>query len=665
MINGNGKVRFGGYIYGFGNVDSYGWPAASGFRPTSVLDTMPPVLTADTVCGDYLYTATEFRNIPDPPRVEPQDSDQVETGVAIIDFVPGGNSYNYRIELLTADDLPRDPSFKEFQFQLVVIDPSQDARAEFFVQDWADNFTYDTVEYFAPKLEFAPDPLQFGEVRLGQSKQLDLTITNVGDGPVKLTESVIQDGSYYNIVAGNVPPDITLDPQQSHVFTIEYVGLRETDDIETDFDLDTLLITADCGETKIGLEGVAAIPCIQVEDFDAGTIGVGDERCKAGGLRVQNPGSDTLVITDITGFVGTNFTVTNLTPALPISILPKGEVFLETICYSRTDVGTDDIDVTFTSNAENADDNLQPDQTCDPDSVSNWIGNTESPGPGIVGHNWLKRRVNTLHEEFGVVQVYNSGNQVLTVTDVTFADGTKYFPPGTGEADYVFKLGSLLDNGAQIASKPISNDEFVYVEAWFRPAAVQVYSADIQPVWAEDDVPDRTAQLEGEGIIPEIETEGAVITCTDSPEGVPVTRDLVITNNGSEDLTVTNLRLAAGTDPAWRFANPQPAPSITVPFTPGSNSVNIPVEFTRPAGNNGAFALTVEFEHDAVPGNGQDDQITPITATEQFTVGSCSGPAIEVTDIDFGRQLANCDAPILEFTITNTGGAPCRSRFVR
>ncbi len=653
VIAGNGKVLFGGYIYGFGNVDSYGWPAASGFRPTSVLDTMPPELTADTVCGDYIYTATEFRNIPDPPRAEPRDSDQVETGVAIIGFVPGGNSYNYRLELLTAQDLPRDPPFYEFQFQLVVIDPSQDARAEFFVQDWADNFTYDTVEYFAPKLEFSPDPLRFGEVRLGQSRQLDLTITNVGDGPVKLTESEIELGDYFTIVAGNLPPDVTLDPQQSHTFTIEYRGERETTDILSDFDLDTLVVTADCGETRIGLEGVAAIPCILVDDFNAGTIGIGDERCKAGGLRVRNPGSDTLVITNITGFAGTNFTVTNLTPPLPITILPKGEVFLETICYSRSDVGVDSIDVTFTSNAENPLDVGGP--YCNSDSVSTWEGATESPGPGIVGHNWLKRRVNTLHPEFNVVRVYNSGNKVEVLQEVTFADGSKYFPAGSGEANYVFKIGELLQNGNVVNDVQLSNNEEVFVEVWFRPAAVQVYSATIIPVW-EGDVPDREALLEGEGIIPEIETEGAVITCGDSPEGVPVTRDLVITNNGSEDLTITNIRLAAGTDPAWQFAAPPPLPVFTVPFTAGNNTVRIPIEFTRPAGNNGAFALTVEFEHDAVPGNGQDDVITPVTATENFTVGSCSGPAIEVTDIDYGRQLANCETPILEFTITNTGG---------
>ena len=647
-LNGNGNVKFGGYIYGYGSVDSYGWPAASGFRPTTSFDTMPPVLTAEDLCGDFAYTATEFRNIPDPPRDEPLDSDQVETGMALIDFVPSGVSYNYRIVLITAQTMPRDPSFKEFKFRLEVIDKTKDAYAEFFVQDWADNITYDTVQYFAPQLSFAPSPLKFGEIRLGTTKTMDVTVRNEGDGPVTLKSNTFKTGTYFSIVNGSLPPEVVLEPAQTHTFTIQYSGDRETADIERDFDLDTLTIEADCGEAEFGMEGVAGVPCIVVEDFKVGTVGAGEERCKAGGLRVRNQGSDTLVITDITGFLGTNFTVTNLTPALPIRVLPKAAVNLETICYQRNDVGTDSIDVVFRSNADGP--------FCESDSISVWTGATESPGPGIIGHNWLLRRENTLHPEFGVVNVYNSGNQSLTVRDVTFADGSKYFPAGSNEANYVFKLGRLLDNGAPVTDFAVSNGSSVFVEAWFRPADDVAYSATIVPVWAQAEVPARSALLEGEGTLPTITTQGAVLTCAETPEAVAVSRDLVFTNNGTEDLTITNLRLAAGSDPAWAFAAPGPAASFVVPFVAGSNVVRVPVEFTRPTLNNNAFALTVEFEHDAVRGNGTDAVITPVTATERFTVGSCSGPAIEVTDIDFGRNLASCDAPILEFTITNTGG---------
>ena len=652
-ITGNGKVKFGGYIYGFGRWDSYGWPAASGFKPTGVLDTMPPQLVADTLCGDFTYTATEIRNIPDPPRNPPGDSDQVETGVSQIIFVPDAPNVNYRINLITDQDMPfrRDPFYTKFDFMLEVIDKSKDAYAEFMVWDYADNVTYDTVWYFADDLTFTPNPLNFKEIRLGTKKQLDVTVTNDSDGEVTLTESTIQTGTYYAIVAGQLPPEKTLQPTESHTFTIEYSGDRETIEVETDWDLDTLIVTSDCGEFKIGIDGVASLPCIVVENFEAGTIGIGEEKCKNGGLRIRNPGSDTLVITAINGYQGSNFTLSNPSdPALPIVILPKKDVFLKAVCYQRTDVGVDSIDVVFTSNATGAPTLMECGTI---DSISTWTGRTNTPGPRIAGHNWLKRRLNTLHPEFGEVRVWNTGNRQITLTDVTFADGTKYFPAGTGEADYVFKLGRILDNGTPVTDVGLLDGKEVFVEAWFRPAIEIVYTAPIVPVWADGSVDPVSDVLEGEGMIPQQATVGGFLTCAATPEGQTVTSDLVITNaSGSEDLTISNLRFAAGTDPSWAWATP-PADPLTV--AQGA-SVNIPVNFTRPIGNNLGFNLTVEFDHDAVRGNGADATITPISETEAFGVGSCSGPDILVTNINYGRQLANCDEPQLDFTISNTGG---------
>ncbi|MBI2794780.1 MAG: choice-of-anchor D domain-containing protein [Ignavibacteria bacterium] len=643
-ISSNGKIKFGGYIYGFGNFDAYGWPAASGFRPVGVLDTMPPLLKADSLCGDFTYRATELRNIPDPPVPEPIDTDQVETGVAVIDTVPGSNSYNYRLVLITSQDMPRDPSWKVFDFRWEVIDKSKDAYAEFFVQDWADNFTYDTIRYFADKLLFTPNPLKFGKIRLGTNKQLDLTVKNISDGSVKLTEALLEVGTYFMIAEFPIPPAVTLQPGASWTFKIVYDGRRETSDVTKDFDLDSLVIKTTCGQFKIGLEGVAAIPRIRVADFNAGTVGIGEERCKTGGLRIQNPGSDTLIVSSMTGYAGQNFTVSSPTiPRIPFTIPPKGEVFLEKICYERSSVGSDSIDVTFGNNGDG------------PDSISTWVGKTEAPGPGIEGYNWLKRRVNTRHQAFA--RVYNSGNQVLRLTDVTFADGSKYFPTGSTDATFVFKIGSIFSGGTPVTSIDLSNGQSVDVLVEFRPAAVQVYSEKIIPVWATPGIDPREAFLEGEGIVPLIETQGASLNCNESPEYTAATRDLVITNNGSMDLTITRLAFATGSDPAWQFGTPAPTTPFIVPFAAGINVMRIPIVYTRPVGYIGGSALTVEIDHDATPGTGIDSvSYPPMSATERFIVGSCAGPDISVTNIDFGRLRANCDDRQLDFTILNTGG---------
>jgi hypothetical protein len=648
VIEGNGKVKFGGYIYGYGQVDSYGWPAASGFKPTGIVDTLPPVLTFTEECGDYTYEATELRNIPDPPLPEPIDTDQVDQGIADIQFVQEANNYNYQIVLVT-EGFPRNPSHKRFSFRLEVIDKSKDAYAEFYVQDWFDNFTYDTVQFFADDIAFNPASLKFGELRLGTKKQMDVTITNNSPGPVTLTESRLETGTYYTIVSGVLPPTVTLAPNEKHTITVEYDGRRDTRDVTKDFDTDTLIVNTECGVFRVGLEGVASVPCIVVENWDAGIRGVNDDVCKPGGLRIQNPGSDTLVITAITGYQSTNFRLsTPFTPALPIKILPKGEVFLKDVCYRRADVGNDSIDVVFSSNADGP--------FCTSDSVSWWKGGTQAPGPNIIGYDWLRRRVMTLHPARAYVQ--NTGTSSLTLTGVRFVStGNQYFPAGATEANYVFKIGQILIDNIPVTNPTLNQGTpQVDVEVFFRPGAVQVYSAMIEPVWAEAGIPGRTAELRGEGIIPTIQTQGASLTCAQTPEEQRVTTNLVITNNGNADLTIFNIGFAPGSDPAWQFAAPPPPPSFVVPYGAGNNSVSIPIEFTRPLGNNNAFNLTVEFEHDAVPGNGNDAIITPIAATERFNVGSCSGPDIVVTNIDFGDNLANCVQPVRTFTITNTGG---------
>lgn len=644
-ITGNGKVKFGGYIYGFGDVDAYGWPAASGFRPTTSFDTMPPLLTYTEKCGDYTFEATELRNIPNPPVTPPKDSDQVETGIAVIDTVMDEGSYNYQLVLLTADlplPSPSEGSFKRFQFQWNVINKEKDAYCVFYVEDFAGNLTVDTIRYYAPKLVFEPPLVNFGKLRLGSKSQMDLKVTNVSGDTVSLERTRILKGGYFTVVGGALPPVVKLADGQSVVVRIEYDGSRETTNLLTDHDIDTIEISTECAPFKIGLEGVAAIPRIVVEDFDAGVVSIGERACKNGGLKIQNPGSDTLIISAISGYGGTNFSVSTPTvPPLPIAVAPKAEVFVTEICYQRSDVGSDSINVNFGNNGAG------------PDSVSQWTGETQTPGPRISGYDWQKRRVNTLHS--AQVHVRNDGNQPLVIRAVTFADGTQYYPAGSNDANFVFKISGITQGGVPVTDKTLQNGESVDAMVEFRPAARQVYAEQIRPVWVEANVSVVTAMLEGEGIQPNIATTGASMTCPETPEGTPAVRNLVITNDGNMDLTCT-IAFAAGSDPQWSWQTP-PANPVVVPFTPGSNSVSIPVVFTRAVGNNAGSTLTIDIMHDAIPGNGTDSVIAgPVKATEQFSVGSCTGPDIAVTDIDYGRKLANCDMPVLEFTITNTGG---------
>ncbi len=641
-ITGNGKVKFGGYIYGYGPVDAYGWPAAAGFRPTGFIDTMKPVITGSSVCGDYTFEATELRNIPDPPR-NPRvgDSDQVEQGIAMIDTIPGSNSFNYRLELITAPEFSSNPPYYRFKYEWRVIDKSKDAYCKYFVSDFFGNTTEDSCFYFADKVSISPNPLNFGKLRLGSKSTLDVTLTNNSDAAINLTNSRLIAGTYFRVVTGGMPPVVTIPAKGTHRITIEYTGSRETQNIRTDFDQDTLIVNTDCGVFPVPMVGVAAIPKITVNDFDAETVSVNQKACKAGGIRITNPGSDTLVITSINGYGGTNFTVTP-PPSLPIVIPPDSSFDLKEVCYQSSTVTVDEINVTFGNNGDG------------PDSVSNWKGNTQSPGPIIRGYDWSERRVGTLHTAYGLVT--NTGNQELTLRAVTFQGGGQYYPAGATEANYVFKIVGLYNGGNPVVLPKISNGSTVDVLVMFRPDAEAVFTATIVPEWVEAGVDPRTARLDGIGILPKIATAPITLNCQETPEGVPTQRTITVTNAGSMPLTLTAMQFQGGAPAGFTFVTTPTFP-LVVPRNGGTT--DIVVSYRRPITFLGGVTATVEFVHDATPGDGTDSvSLRPVAPhTETITVGSCSAPDITTTNIDYGRQRANCDSPVLTFSINNPSGS--------
>ncbi|MBU3678238.1 MAG: T9SS type A sorting domain-containing protein [Candidatus Kapabacteria bacterium] len=148
-ITSNGRASFSGYVYGFGSVDAYGWPLALS-RSVETKDTMRPLITKAPIggaCGGFRFEATELRNIPDPPRATPQAGDQVESGIASIDTVPGMRSTNYRIVLVTDQMFPNQSPYKKFTYEWTVIDGRRPARAVYAVSDFAGNKTIDSLIY--------------------------------------------------------------------------------------------------------------------------------------------------------------------------------------------------------------------------------------------------------------------------------------------------------------------------------------------------------------------------------------------------------------------------------------------------------------------------------------------------------------------------------------
>ncbi|MFM8770847.1 MAG: hypothetical protein ACKOE4_02320 [Candidatus Kapaibacterium sp.] len=381
-VTSNGLVSFSGYIYGFGAVDAYGWPISSALRRTYPADTLPPVIVkGKPVCGDYALEATELRNIPDPPKAQPNDADQVESGIAKIDSVAGRGSFNYRLALITGQVVPQSPSYKRFRYEWQVIDKSKDARVVYYVADFNSNAAIDSCIYVADKVVATPNALNFGKLRLGSNKTTTLTLKNNQSADIILTSAKIKAGALFKLTSGTIADGkpLTIPEGGSTTFDIQYLGTRETTDTQKDWDRDTLTITTACGQLRYDLTGVAAIPRIKVADFSAGTRDTTQKFCS--GLRIENPGSDTLRITSITGYENSPFSLpTGYTPRLPIIVLPKDSVELRPVCFRSVILEEAKREVTFSSNADG------------PDSVSTWTGSTlpssvQTGEPGVVCDN--------------------------------------------------------------------------------------------------------------------------------------------------------------------------------------------------------------------------------------------------------------------------------------
>ena len=150
-VTGNGRVRFGGYVYGFGAVDAYGWPITIGkISSIQTSDNMPPVITTSAIpgkCGSFRCDVTELRNVPDPVREVPARYDQVETGIAAINSAPGSNSFNYKRTLVTAPNFPFTNPYTRFQVDWTVIDTTKPAKVVVLASDYAGNRAFDTLTY--------------------------------------------------------------------------------------------------------------------------------------------------------------------------------------------------------------------------------------------------------------------------------------------------------------------------------------------------------------------------------------------------------------------------------------------------------------------------------------------------------------------------------------
>lgn len=640
-----GDAPFGGYIYGWGSFDSYGWPAATAYRKLDEFDTIPPPLSYLQECGDYTYTARETGQ-----DFKINDTlDHIGTGVSAIDFVEGKQSFNYVIEILEADGqpvedniLPNDRKNAIVKFRLRVLDKTRPAQAYFYVADRALNVSYDSVFWIPPQISISPNPIDAGNVRVGRTVELTATITNLTDSTYLVKELRLQKGTAFSIIEPTIPvggypilPRQTLQVRLRYTPSVEHVRDNERDE-------DSLLVVEQCTPFAVLAIGRGVQPHIIVDDWDAGTISVGSTRCHtqqlARGLRIRNPGTDTLTISSIDrSTIQPPFSLTDPTdPPLPIVVPPGGEIYLKELCFTPTVEDTFSITVRFESDA--------PGNRGDKD-WSVWRGQSISPGPVVIGNHWGRVRVGTTKVLNG--QIRNDGRDNVECTAV-------YLPPDEPNFRIIGQDRNppfiVFPNGRDVINVQIACTPTTEFDLTSR------LLGDFTGIGTRSD------GLSAFGYLEKIQATGAIFrtpvlvgTSIESQAG-NLEQFVTITNTSqSADLQVHRVEILPITDPQQNlypndFTLLDTPQNLTLPI--GASPELLRVRFT-PSGAGERRAL-VRIYHNAEP---PIPQPTGQTDTTVLLIGygyTINEP--ELTGYDFGT-VTTCDQPIGAATVRNTAPA--------
>lgn len=640
MNTGSHRIKagtpFGGDIYGYANYDAYGWPAATAINVVDVTDTLPPVRSQrDSACGDYNFTFTELRDGLESDSTNSKGR-QVDQGISYIELSDTA-SFNYRIKLITMDPIKPDPKISIFKFQLLVIDKSKPAKAYFLVGDRAGNFTIDSCSYLPEAASITPNPVTFGNVRVGTTKTMVITLTNTTNKDILVDSLHLKIDSVFKIVSGIPSPmPFTMKIGDVVKLTVSYTpkveGLNDTD-----LELDSLLAKSGCAKYGAELQGRGVMPHIKVDDWNAGIVVVSQKLCREESgnltLKVTNPGTDTLTITKISGFLAPFSLSSPTIPPLPIKIEPKGFRLISEICYAPKTVSADKQEITFTCDAPTADDN-----------ISEWIGEGIKPGPVIDGFTWDAVRKLTTSPITGVVTLINKDRASVTVTSIKLDKNDGNFKAlsatdtqgNTYDPSVWNNMNTTLDSGKSITMR------FSFTP---QDSSMQLLVDSISVTFADASIVlPRKGYLNGQGWKPEVDQSGYQFKCVQV--GITSTEigKVKITNpSKTAPLTVTYLDFK-NANPAFEWTNGK----RVVPFQiAAGDSAFFQVTFI---GVNLLDAEDVIIKSDAAVG----PSLNPSVTTQTKITGCAFTTDMNITNWVFPNILTlGCDPRTGIFTVSN------------
>jgi hypothetical protein len=336
------------YLVGFDAYNAYGYPIAQGFNIVNNLDTVPPQVINNEHCGDFELEAKEVTigQATDNPK-------QVDAGISKILLFE--SSYNYTLTIDKPETFKPQNKITVRKFNLDLINKRKPGKAIFAVMDRAGNILIDSVSYDPPSIEAIPEKTNFGNVLIGNSKNMPFCIKNKSDNDYPVN-SISNNNSKFKLTGIPELPHI-LSKGDSIIITVVYsADLKPQEYI----DKDTVTIKSTCLDTKVFLEAAVIWPAISVtKSFDFGKVEKGQKICmedaNTTGFEIHNTGSAELNISGLSGFEIPFMISSPTDPALPLNLRPDEKVYLKSICFIPQDSGKFSNTITVNSNAAEGD----------------------------------------------------------------------------------------------------------------------------------------------------------------------------------------------------------------------------------------------------------------------------------------------------------------------
>ncbi len=435
-----------------------------------------------------------------------------------------------------------------------------------------------------PKLTANPSPVAFGSVRVGQASSGQiLHLVNTGGGD--LTISAISTAAPFAVSGLPILP-VTLIPNAEVTLTVTF-----TPTVTGATNGSVTVVSNDpAGPTAAALTGTGIAPAIAV---DQTSIDFGNQRVTTTGnrnLKITNTGTDTLIVSSI------SVTGVFAAPTAGFSLAPGAS---QTIQLSFSPIATGAANGSLTINSDAA---------TSPTNVA-LVGNGIAPAISVdqVSIDFLGQRVGTTGNRN--LKITNTGTDTLNVSAVSTTGA--FAAPASGFSLTPNAFKTIVVSFTPTATGPFNGSLTITSDAATSPTGVT---------------------LAGTGIAPAIAVDQTSIDFGNQRVGTTGNRGLVITNVGSDTLSISTV-VASGV-----FSAPN-SPIVLAP----SASVTVTVGFTPTA--TGPAVGNVTITSDA--GNG------PTTVVGLS--GNGIAPAISVqASLDFGDRRVGTTAN-LPLVVTNSG----------